>query len=155
MAIGASMVLLTGCTMHPSSTRPTGSGSSSSDGTNDATPSGAPDTAPSSTPSTSSSGTPSARSSTTDAAQALDLARRACTYVAKGFSAAAVAQATPVAKQAAALDGTWRRIASNLDFMNKNPVNPDTGAGPPQSGEMASGVADDCSSLAGVAVSRD
>jgi hypothetical protein len=90
-----------------------------------------------------------------DTAGAKALAVQACQQVADGFAATRVAAATPLAAAAAAKDGVWKPLAANLAFINANPINPETGAGPQKTVDDSSAVARDCFTLAGVTVSQD
>ena len=80
---------------------------------------------------------------------------RACRAIASGFSAANVAQGAPLAAQAAGGDRVWGPLAADLDFIQKNPIDPNTGAGPQKTADDAAAAAHDCFTLAGVQVSQD
>jgi hypothetical protein len=110
------------------------------------TASGSPTPAPSTPPATPVAGDP---------AGAKALAVRACQAISGGFAAGSVAQAAPLAAQAAARDSLWGPLAADLDFIQKNPIDPNTGEGPQQTADDASAAAHDCFTLAGVQVSQD
>lgn len=90
-----------------------------------------------------------------DTAGAKALAVRACQAISSGFAADNVAQAAPLAAQAAAADSKWGPLAADLDFIQKNPIDPNTGEGPQKTADDASAAAHDCFTLAGVQVSQD
>ena len=80
---------------------------------------------------------------------------QACQAIQSGFSAANVAKAAPIAAQAASGDSLWNPLAADLDFIQKNPIDPNTGAGPQKTADDAAAAAHDCFTLAGVQVSQD
>ncbi|WP_233265514.1 hypothetical protein [Leifsonia sp. AG29] len=90
-----------------------------------------------------------------DAAGAKALAVQACQTIASGFAANNVAAAAPLAAQAAAKDPRWAPLAADLDFIQRNPIDPNTGEGPQKTAEDAAAAAHDCFTLAGVQVSQD
>jgi hypothetical protein len=83
------------------------------------------------------------------------LAVKACQAIAGGFAAGSVAQARPLAAEAATHDAIWRPLADDLDFIEKNPIDPETGEGPQQTIDDSTTAAHDCFTLAGVQVSQD
>lgn len=80
---------------------------------------------------------------------------QACQTIASGFAADRVAQASPLAAQAAAKDSLWGPLAADLEFIRQNPIDPNTGAGPQKTADDAAAAAHDCFTLAGVQVSQD
>jgi hypothetical protein len=117
------------------------------------------DEASTTTPAPPTSATPtttqSPGSAGPDPAAARSLAIQACQAIAGGFAAGSVAQARPLAAEAATHDAIWRPLADDLDFIEKNPIDPETGEGPQETIDDSTTAAHDCYTLAGVQVSQD
>ena len=147
----ALMVTLSGCA--PDAPAATSAGRAPT-----ATVSPAPSVTPTPVPTADGSPAPATPPTTpvaADPAAGKALAVRACQAISAGFAAASVAQAAPLASEAAAKDSVWGPLATDLDFIQKNPIDPNTGEGPQQTAEDASAAAHECFTLAGVQVSQD
>ena len=159
LAVASGLLLaLAGCVpaapADTSATPHTGSTSASPSPTPTPGASGSPEPGAAPTPAPAPSA-PAGPPTASDPAGGKALAVQACQAIAGGFAAGSVAQAAPLAARAAADDPLWSPLAGDLDFIQKNPIDPNTGQGPQQTADDAAAAAHDCFTLAGVQVSQD
>jgi len=154
--IGAvAAMTLAGCTPQAQSAASSHSSRPSSSATHRPTPTHTSDR-PTTSPAPSASTPPDPPSGTgSDPAAAKALAVKACQAIAGGFAAASVAQARPLAQEAAQRDPIWIPLADDLAYIEKNPIDPNTGEGPQKTIDDSATAAHDCFHLAGVQVSQD